>query len=258
MISSLRRSGIWQLDLALVAIMTVTALLAVLALADTILRLPFVFLLVVFTPGYAVLSSLILSSGLSVLERIGISVGTSIAITIVCGLVMGLLGIEITAVNWVSALSLVTLSGVAIAWGRRAYNSIPGPSLVVPGMPIRQAAVLVLALLIFADVALVSRVIGGDQLGGPPEQLWMLPVDGSPNAELGMRAGVEGGQYVIRVSSAGAAIDDYPVELAASEIWQETLELTAQQRELPIVARLYAGDSDVELRYVVLQPMDDG
>jgi hypothetical protein len=153
-------------------------------------------------------------------------------------------------------LTLVTLSALAIAWGRRAYNSVPGPSLVVPGMPVRQAAVLVLALLIFADVALVSRVIGGDQLGAPPEQLWMLPVDGSPDAELGMRAGPDGGQYVIRVSSAGSTLEEYTLDLDVSEVWQETLELTLRERELPVVARLYMESSDVELRYVVLQPLD--
>lgn len=253
MIARLRTGG-WQLDLALVGLLTVTAFLAVLASAPTIVRLPLIGVLVLFAPGYAVLSALILTGGLSVLERVGIAIGGSISITVATGLAMGLLGIEFNPVNWASALTLVSLSGLGVAWLRRLSHGVAGPHPVVPGMPLRQAAVLLLAVLVFADVLLVSRVIAGDQLGAPPEQLWMLPADDGPDAMLGMRAGPSGGEYVIRVSSAGSVLEEYRLELATSEVWQQALELTEADRTLPVVARLYAAGSEAELRYVVLQP----
>ncbi len=43
-------------------------------------------------------------------------------------------------------------------------------------------------------------------------------------------------------------------ELGPNEMWQQDLVFDAEDREQPIVGRLYAEGDDTELRFVVLQP----
>ena len=105
-----------------------------------------------------------------------------------------------------------------------------------------QVAVLVVATLAVAAILTGTTVIASRMVAPPPAQLWMLPVDGQPNeAQLGMRAGTPGGQYVIRLTSSGTQIAEYPVTLGDGEEWQTTVTFDPADRTKPIVARLYEG-----------------
>jgi hypothetical protein len=50
-------------------------------------------------------------------------------------------------------------------------------------------------------------------------------------------------------------IYQYDLNLADSQAWEITVGLTPEQRRQPIVARLYQGPNDTEIRFVVLQPL---
>jgi hypothetical protein len=219
-----------------------------------VLRLPLVLLLTMFLPGYALLSALMTAPGLATLERILISIAASIGVTVLCGLVMGLLNIPLDAVNWVSALTLVSLTGYVLAWIARATRGVASPAITIPGMPFRHALMALLAVVLVADIALAGRLIAADQLGSPPLQLWMVAGESPLTAQLGMNGGPDGGTFELRVTNGGNVIAQYDVMLATGETWETTVNLATADPALPVVARLYEGDNDDELRYVVLQP----
>lgn len=243
-----------QLDLGMVVLLGLAALLVTLTDMPLAVRLVFDSALVLVMPGYALLSALMPSRGLSALERMLVAIAASIAATIVVGFILAALGLPLDRLNWVVALSSITIGLAIVAWVRRYLRGTLYVMPRVPGMPLRQAAVLLVAGLLFADAVLGSRLIAGSQIGAPPEQLWLLRT-GPTAAQLGMRAGAGGGDYVIRVSSAGSPVRELTLPLGASETWQKTVELTPAQAQVPLVARLYRLGSDAEIRYVVLQPV---
>jgi hypothetical protein len=248
------RQRLVQLDLALGALLTIAALLATLAGAPVVLRLPLVLLLTLFLPGYGLLSALMTAPGLAALERTLISVATSIGVTVLCGLVMGLLNIPLDALNWVSALTLVSLTGYVLAWIARATRGVASPVITIPGMPFRHALMALLAVVLVADIALAGRLIASDQLGPQPVQLWIVAGANPQTAQLGMNGGPDGGTFELRVTNGGNVIAQYDLILQKGEDWQTTVSLATADPALPVVARLYQGDNEDELRYVVLQP----
>lgn len=250
-----RWSTLFQADLALAMLVTIAALLATLGSAPLIIRLPLVVVLVLFMPGYAVLAALMTAPGLAVLERSLISVAASIAITVLAGLVMGVLKVPLNAINWVSALSLVSLVGLVMAWIFRAVRGVTGPSLQIPGMPFRHTLMALIAVLLVANVALAGRLIASDQIGPPPVQLWMLDGANPLTATLGVRAGGDGGDYIIKVTAGDQPIEQYDLTLDPSEVWETTLTFTEEDRTKSVVARLYESGGEAEIRYVVLEPM---
>ena len=217
-----------------------------------IVTLPLVVALVLFLPGYRLLSALIISAGLSPLERMLVAIAASIAVAIMAGLVMCGVGLPLDRVNWVTVLTGVALVTMILAWIRRWSRRVAGPRLVLPGMPLRQFVIGLIAVFVFADVVLASRLIASDQLGAPPAQLWMVENADAVSARLGVRAGPDGGAYRLLVSSAGSVLSQYDLNLDPSQIWEQDLLFSEQQRQLPIVARLYEGGSNVESRFVVL------
>lgn len=249
-----RAALLLQADLGVVVLLGLAALLVTLTNMPLAARLVFDSALVLVMPGYALLSALMPARGLSALERTLVAIAASIAATIVVGFILAALGLPLDRVNWVVALSSITIGLAIVAWVRRYLRGTVYVMPRVPGLPLRQAALLLVAGLVFADAVLGSRLIAGSQLGAPPEQLWLLRT-GPAAAELGMRAGSDGGDYVIRVSSAGSPVRELALPLGASETWQLTVELTPPQAQVPLVARLYRLGSDLEIRYVVLQPI---
>jgi len=247
------RQRLVQLDLALGALLTIAALLATLAGAPVVLRLPLVLLLALFLPGYALLSALMTAPGLATLERTLISIAASIGVTVLCGLVMGVLNIPLDGLNWVSALTLVSLTGYVLAWIARATRGVASPVISIPGMPFRHALMALLAVVLVADVALAGRLIAADQLGAPPIQLWII-AESPQAARLGVTGGPDGGTFEVRVTNGGTVVAQYDLVLGKGEPWETTVSLVTADPTLPVVARLYDGDNNTEIRYVVLQP----
>lgn len=244
-----------QLDLALALLFSFAALLVTLADVPLLFRLPLVVALVLFLPGYGLLSVLVTGTALSALERVMIAIGASIAVTVASGLAMAALGISIGRESWVVVLTAISVVAIILAWGRRLVHGMDGPRPVVPGMPLRQAALGLIGILIIADAVLVSRLVAADQLNPPPAQLWLVERSDLTSADLGVRAGPDGGSYRVQVSSAGKVLSEFDVPLEPSAVWRTTLVFSPEQRRLPVVARLYEGGSDIESRYVVLQSL---
>jgi len=196
---------------------------------------------------------LIPSRGPSVLEKLLLAVAASIGLTMLVGFGLAALGLPLDRVNWATALSAIAIGLAIVAWVRRWSRGIVFTLARLPGMPLRQAAIALLAVLVFADAVLGSRLLAGGQFGAPPEQLWLLG-GGDSTAQLGLRAGPDGGDYLLRVTSAGNIVAEYSLALGQSEIWQMALALDPVEAQLPLVARLYRAGEEVEIRYVTLQP----
>ena len=254
--SSPARTRPWmQLDLALAIVLSVGAFVATLLGVPVIVRLPLVALLVLFIPGYALLSALIIGSGLSVLERVMIAIVASVCLTIACGLLLALLAVPIERLSWVYLLTGLTLVALVIAWFRRWRAGVEGPHPALARTELRQTALVVIAVLLVANVVALSRIVAQDQFGGPPAQLWLIEGSDPYTADLGFRAGPDGGGYRVVVSSGRDTLHQYDVTLDPGATWDTQLTFDAGQRAQPVVAQLYEGNSVVASRNVSLQAL---
>ena len=244
-----------QPDLALCALIATAALVAAALELSPVLRLGLAVPLVLFVPGYSFVNALFPALVLPTVERILVSMGSSIALTVLLGLGLATLSIPLNAITWAAGLALITLVAAGAAWARRARRGLPGPSPVIARMPRLGLIMVGLSALIVADVVLGSRLIAGQQQTPAPALLWLIPVDGEPTAAvLGVRAGAEAQDYRVVISVAGEPIYDFDVPLQAGEVWERNVVFAGDLRDKPIVARLYEGNDRNEIRFVVLQP----
>jgi uncharacterized membrane protein len=165
---------------------------------------------VLFLPGYAVMSAALPSSSLDRLERLTMSLGLSIALTILGGLVVNLLPAGLGTQSWSILLTLVVIGGSNVAMLRRArLQAATGQELrLSPAMPVGagarrlqrslqlpavsrrwRALGLCLALLVMTGAIIFSRESAMHQPYPGFTQLWVLPVqasNGQPGVELGI------------------------------------------------------------------------
>ncbi len=248
-----------HLDLWLAALVALTAVATVGFDLAPVIRTVFAIPLVLFLPGFALVGLLFPTPAIPTVERLLISAGTSIVVAILAGLALAWTGVLLTPVSWSVTLAVITLVGLAFAWLRRVRRGALGPSFSFATMPRLAALMVMVAALVAVNVVAGSRLIAGEQVSPPPAELWMVPVDDQPDeAQLGMRAGADGGAYVIRLSANGVVLHEFSFGLQPEQSWQTLVDLTADARTQPIVARLYENGSDAESRYVVLQPVTNG
>ena len=247
-----------QRDL-MVAAVYVIACVAALFVPVPLVRAIVVVPLVLFVPGYALVSALFPLLVVPTVERVLMAIGASLGVTIIVGLVLSFAGIALTPVSWLAALAGVSIGGITAAALRRTRSGVDGPRLGLATMPRRGALAVLIALLVVGNVVVGSRIVAGDQQQTPPLQLWMLPIEGRPlSAELGVQADDTGGRYAIVVSSAGSIVAQYNPFLRPNETWQTVVAFTPEVRSRPIVARLYEPGAAVESRFVVMQPVTGG
>ncbi len=246
--------------LLIVAVVAIANVVAVGLNLPPIIRAPLAIPLVLYLPGYTLALALLPPAALSRVEFLLVSVTLSIAVSALGGLLLGLTPNGLNPLSWTLMLSAVAIAGALVASRRSAADAStddrrsgwPRPGRV-------EVAVLVVATLAVAAILTGTTVIASRMVAPPPAQLWMLPVDGQPNeAQLGMRAGTPGGQYVIKLTSSGTPIAEYPVTLGDGEQWQTTVTFDPADRTKPIVARLYEGDSATDIRFVILAPAASG
>ncbi len=255
------RALIDQPDLALAAVFVMLGGIGAVGAFDGIplLHVMLTVPLVLFLPGYALVNAALPSLVVPAVERLLISVGTSIALTILVGVVLGWPTFGLNQATWPLALVALTIILIAIAWARRSLLGIVGARPRIAPMPLGAALALGLAILIVGNVLIGARLFAQSQQSPVPVQLWMLPVSGEMDqARLGMRAGSDGGRFEIIVSASGQALHTFDLDLPAEQTWETILDLPAGTESVPIVARLYDNGSDVESRYVTLVPANRG
>ena len=214
--------------------------------------------LIFFAPGYVLQAALFPASPWPPVERTLLAVGVSLVSTIVVGLVLAAASIPLGPVSWTVALAALTLFAAAVAWFRQSHLEATPTGFGLPPLRWRDAILITLAMVGTVAVLVGTRAIAADREVAAPEQLWLLPRDdGSLDARVGARAGGAGGAYVIRLTSAGALLEEFTVQLEPGQTWEQDVPFSEEDRRQPIVGRLYIQGEETELRFVVLQPHPD-
>lgn len=215
--------------------------------------------LVLFLPGYVFVNALFPTLIIPTVERLVLSIGTSIGLVIMCGLALGALG-ALAPAPWALVLFVLTLAGIVTAWLRRLRLGQPGPRLGRVRMPRLGVVLVVIALLLTANVLVGMRLLAHQNEPLAPLQLWLVAQQQpAHSALLGARGGPEAGEYEVRLSIGSEPVQTFNIALDPNETWQTVVTFSPEQRAFDVEAELFAAGSETPLRYVVLRPeADDG
>jgi len=230
---------------ALAAVAMTLALLAPESgLARAIIALP----LVLFAPGYALVAAAFPANRLGAVERLLFSLGASLAVAGLTGLLLHWTALGLRPAAWAVALGNLTLVSSLIALLRRWRQPANAPVQRGTGLTLSQGGLLGLAALLVAAAVVVARDGAIQQRATGFTQLWVLP-DSAAKADS-VRLGVsnrEPGQigYRLLVTASGTIIGSWPrITLGPDEQWEATVALpTAQPAVATVEAVLYRLDA---------------
>lgn len=247
------------LDLAIVALMSVTALVLVLTEAPHTLLHPLVMVpLVLFLPGYTLMRAVVPDALSGLAERAMMSIGVSLSIAVLGGLTMHFAGLPIEARTWSILLSGVTLSlaGVALVRRMRPYPTTTAHArLQVKPL---QVTLLGVAACLLAGSYVISAT-GALQQPAGFTQLWALPEPNQPSAiHFGVTSyELEPESYRVALVVDGKLAQEWPeIRLAPGSSWEASTTLPGRQLNTnPVAVELYRTHTPAETyRRVILWP----
>jgi hypothetical protein len=230
----------------------------VLLLVDGIhplLRVLLALLLVVLAPGYSVMLAACPGPSIAGTERLVLSVGVSMALAVLGGLLLNWTPWGLRPESWVVLLSGVTLVAAVVAFARLRK---PRTSARVNGRPARShgrfgigsVCLVTLAVTIVSATIFLARISADTPIEAGFSDLWMLPDEGA--ATQSVRLGVRSQEgtltsYRLRLDVDGAPEASWDiVDLAPGEVWQSTVALPPDtDRSAVVEARLYRAAESV-------------
>jgi hypothetical protein len=253
-----------SVDIFAVVAATVVAVVSALLVPPQIVLIRALALpLVLVLPGYALISASFPRRPLGITERLVFSLGLSLAVVILGGLLLNLTPFGLRASTWAVLLAGITLGASAVALVRRRGQSMSAPGwwrVGNFGLTPRQGLVLGLAAAIVCGAMAVS-ITGAERQSYPGfTQLWMLPA-GTSSGENIVRLGVGNMQstdmeYRLVVNVDGKTVIEWPViDLQPHATWEATLVLppTRSLGVARVEADLYRGGAPTVIyRHVVL------
>jgi uncharacterized membrane protein len=196
--------------------------------------------------GYAVVAAAFSRGAIGVPERVTLSVGLSIAISIVGGLLLNLTPWGIQRASWGILLGTITLVANLVAFVRRWRSGALRQSHTFVKITRRQALSLATAVLI-AGFALAISVMGAkEQHVSNFTQLWITPAN-KAGEEL-VRIGISNQEqltrnYRLQVTAQDNVVRVWPViELAPGQKWEDTASLPPTGVLGTVEAELYLAD----------------
>jgi hypothetical protein len=248
---------------ALAAVAMTLALLAPeIGPARALVALP----LVLFIPGYAIVAAAFPSGRLGTTERMLFSLGASLALVALAGLLLHWTALGLRPAAWAVALGNITLVASLVALVRRwqqpagdALRPLALPRFGSAGLTLAQAGQLGLALLLVAGALLIARDGAIQQRATGFTQLWVLP-DSAAQIDS-VRLGVSNREpgaigYRLLVTASGTIIGSWPqITLGPNEQWEATVALpTDQPAAVTVEAVLYRLDTpDTAYRRVLFR-----
>jgi Protein of unknown function (DUF1616) len=224
--------------------MTLTLLAPESGLARALVALP----LVLFAPGYAIVAVAFPANRLRTIERLLFSLGASLAVAALAGLLLHWTALGLRPAAWAVALGNLTLVSSLIALLRPRRQPASAPVQRGTGLTLSQGGLLGLAALLVAGAVVIARDGAIQQRATGFTQLWVLP-DSAAKADS-VRLGVsnrEPGQigYRLLVTASGTIIGSWPrITLGPDEQWEATVALpTAQPAVVTVEAVLYRLDA---------------
>ncbi|GAC1622601.1 MAG: hypothetical protein NVS4B7_14060 [Ktedonobacteraceae bacterium] len=242
----MRRNNLDLLVIAFIAVLNV--ILASLpnrpVLPSTILALPMVFVL----PGYTLTEALFYPKWLNGTHRLVLSLGLSLALAILGGLLLNMLPIGLQAQSWALFLGLVTIVFSLVATYFRRSVQLTGTRRLRFRGSISASVFLGLATTV-AILSVLFSIIGVEQQPHPGfTQFWMLPtVRASTNCavQFGVRS-YEGTPVTYRVTMTmnGQLLHRWsPVVLKPEQTWNQIVPVTpGTAHSIYLEARLYRLD----------------
>lgn len=208
--------------------------------AVRILTLPLVF----FLPGYALTALLFSEQIQGIVERVAFSLGSSLILVILSGLLLNLTPSGLSSGSWIALPGIITLmASVAVLLRRqRQGQSAATPQRVGSryGFTVGQGVLLTLAALIIGG-ALTLSITGAQQQPYPGfTQLWMLPAGGAQAKET-VRLGVKNMEkttmeYRLVVNMGSKTIKQWSLlDLRVGENWQTTLVVPTVGQNSPVL-----------------------
>ena len=233
----------------LLAVMVIAGLSAVLALvlpADSIVRLICALPLVLFLPGYAITAALFPPRSLGVPERLLFSLGLSVIVTALAGLALNLTPWGLQTSTWAIALAAIVVAGRRHRLARRRQDA------AITAVPVdmkfklrfRDGLLLGLAVLVTGTAIGLTRLPVAPNGVAGYTSLWMIPAN--PGNSNDFRLGLNSAEfaetrYRLQVSVGDQVVQAWPeLSLKPGEAWETTIGLQSNQVVSgTIVADLY-------------------
>jgi uncharacterized membrane protein len=223
-------------------------------ISDLLVGALFVFVL----PGYAIASAVFDLRTWRLAERILLSVGLSIAIVIVGGLLINLIPLGLETTSWGALLGNITAGGAALAlirWWKKPTHAPPDPAMALgqdeSSPPDTYFASPLVRVMAMASVVAVTGAFAISLVTAqhtPPAgftQLWLLPPANSSSVQIGVRNQEKTTKvYNLQLTASGASVYTwYYISLKPGQSWTGTAPLPAQVAnssfKVPVVATLY-------------------
>ncbi len=242
-------------SLALIVITLACMALVVYGQALSLLRPIAAILLVLCIPGYAVTRTAFLSQAWGRPERILFSLGGSLSLAVLSGLVLNWSPWGLQTTSWTLFLGGITLVATAIGFVWQRDDRIRWTKL--GRVQLRNVALLALASVLIASGYSVAAYGARLRPESQFTQLWMLPADESARA---VRIGILNEEnatidYRLVLRAGVDVIQEWPIiSLQAGEEWQAVVTLTPDGAGGDLVASLYRQDEpNAVYRYVTLR-----
>jgi uncharacterized membrane protein len=211
-----------------------SAILAMVIPANSIVRLIGALPLVLFLPGYAITAALFPPRSLGILERLLFSLGLSVSVTALAGLVLNLTPWGLQTSTWAMALAGIVLLASIIAWRRRRDAAIISvPVDLKFKLRFRDGLLLSLAVVITGTAIGLSRLpVAPNNVAGYTE-LWMIPAETGNSTDF--RLGITSAEftetrYRLQVSAGDQVVQAWPeLNLKPGEAWETTIGLQSNQ-----------------------------
>lgn len=214
----------------------------------------FVFIL----PGYVLAATMFDLRAWRLAERALLSVGLSIAIDIVGGLLINLASEGLATTSWGAFLGAITVGGALVAlvrwWGkpmRRQPDAAMPPDLRKKSLrdtyfasPLVRAMALVSAVAAAGAFA-ISLYAAQQTPSAGFTQLWLLPPTDSSSVQIGVRNEEQTTkEYIVQLTASGSPVNTWSnISLEPGQSWTATAPLPAQVAnssfQVPVEATLY-------------------
>jgi uncharacterized membrane protein len=209
-------------------------------------------LLVLFIPGYSLSLAIFPGDSLGDLERLAYTLGLSLIIVALGGLILHWTLLGLNPITWLGFLGIITLVAIIVAVMRSISNTLIPSWKGKMTIGIRQIIFLSFAILITVIACGVARSSASQQQSQGFTQLWLLPEEnGDPNV---IRIGItnmesSSVEYHLQVMVQDNLIAEWPsIILEPGKKWDTSVLLPPQHsKEEMIKALLFRSNSPGEI-----------